>query len=334
MNTMMLWVLGAPTIHMNLIEELLRKCGQNVTFATKDRLRFRNTTAVCYDGSVYQADSIKLPSADLQALNFVECQASGEYPNMSSYACHHDRLTSAEYTHPPQEMLAKSSIGQVLIWLSKIAGDSGERPPFDWPQLDAPYLENGQENHERSGLIGTALSGGELLCRGRWLRIPDELRFAAAMSYNAFAAHRGEYPGVEPEKLQAWYLDARTKHLSCRRVEMMEQIDRVGRLLQRYIHGGNVVALAAPDKPVIKGAAALQSDDPIVMVGPDLPELEAPAAEARQSIWYEILQGRRKWEVLRARPHTVSCWMNLHSRQGIKVYGTPARGVAYFLNER
>jgi hypothetical protein len=332
MKASMLWVLGAPTIHMQLIEKLLRQCGQEVVFAKRNGIRLLDSPCVSYDKRVYKASRLKLPrGGTFTAMNFVECQVVGKYPDLNCFTCDHNRPTSVDHTHAPSEMLQRSSMGQVLIWLSNIAGDNAERPPFDWPQLKAPYLENGQENHERSGLIGTALSGGELLCRGRWLRIPDELRFAAAISYDRFAAHRGDYPGIKPVKLQAWYLLARTKHLGCESPGIMYLQKKARRKLRSAAKEEKIFAVSSSGRSIIEGAAALRCDDPVMMVGAHVPELEATAAAARCSICYMAAMDERHVRVvLRAQPHTVACWMKLQSKKGFAVQGNPARGVAHF----
>lgn len=323
MAILTLWVLGAPDVEMAFIEELLLRCEQHVVYATKDGQRVKASEA-------YEADRVDVEKLrDLLCVVFVECSTSFSHPILGSYVFDHHRSETAGFGRPPAEALAASSLGQTMSWLSLLYSDQGDRPPFGWTDLGSA-LEgpNAQLHSWTSGVIGTAVSGGELCCRGRWFRVPDELRYAAAADHCLWPAYRGEVPGVEPEAFSRWRVENLVSPEKPAQV-VMQEIEQARDYLRARIQHGHLRYYHMDGSAPSSSPRARGQSDAVVVCEKNGQRLQEAAAREGLALLYSVQKGGSKhWVLLGARPTTVLCWMQRQQKEGRKTRGVPELGYA------
>lgn len=103
---MRMWILGAPDVEMAAIESILKKAGQQVSYAIS-----KNGKRV-HVGNAYQAIP---PVEQFDEIYFVEtdCKIEGVHID-------HHRPGDVGYGRPPVEFFEASSIGQVLTELTRL----------------------------------------------------------------------------------------------------------------------------------------------------------------------------------------------------------------------
>jgi hypothetical protein len=206
------WILGAPDPEMAAIEVLLREAGQAVLYAA-DQTGRRVIPSTAYEAVGVVGD---LPSGEIV---LVECGGPALDALRVVARCDHHRPGDPGYGRGPEDFLAASSVGQVIVAL----GAAG-RLPAEWPG------ETREEAARRLGCdpwisTGAALAPGEIWfrpgpkpywvvgCRadGRYpharyvwgpgegvgaLRVPDHICLTAAADHCLAAAYAGRCPGV------------------------------------------------------------------------------------------------------------------------------------------
>lgn len=101
-----LWMLGAADPEMQAIEGLLRAAGENVAYAVgSDGKRV-------HPGNAYQCVAV-------EGTHWVECSPEKGPPEGSVVIDHH-RPGDPGYGRPPEEFLAASSLGQVVVELARL----------------------------------------------------------------------------------------------------------------------------------------------------------------------------------------------------------------------
>src|SRR5690606_34885663 len=105
-----LWLLGAPDPEMEMIEGLLRECGETVVYATTgDGERVTAATA-------YRCPVPEVPDGVVvYAVECVDVLPDGWWVRID-----HHRPGDPGYGRPPSEFLAASSIGQVIAELARV----------------------------------------------------------------------------------------------------------------------------------------------------------------------------------------------------------------------
>jgi hypothetical protein len=191
------WVLGAPDPEMEMIEKLLRDCGETVVHATTpDGQRVRTETA-------YRCPAPEVPEgATVYAVECIDVLPDGWV------RIDHHRPGDPGYGRPPSEFLAASSLGQVIAELARLG-----RLPQSWETSGAPegfdrergIIQHWHDGHRRYlcstvvsiayGETGDASYGGD---GGSLATIPHDLVLTAAADHCLGAAYRGECPGVDP----------------------------------------------------------------------------------------------------------------------------------------
>src|SRR5690606_131322 len=125
MRNTRVWILGAPDPEMELIERLLRKCGESVVYAT-DALGYR-----VHPGNAYRCPTPEVPEGS--TVYAVECL--DVLPEGWVRIDHH-RPGDPGYGRPPEEFLEASSIGQVIAELATMRWWREETPEgkvyFPW----------------------------------------------------------------------------------------------------------------------------------------------------------------------------------------------------------
>lgn len=332
MNDNRIWVLGAPDPEMELIEKLLRECGERVEYATvwRDGVRRRVTPAEAYAPDVEIGAGLR----GLRATAYmVECAPAvlvgspfdGIDWTGAAVKIDHHRPGDPGYGRPPEEFFGASSIGQVLSVLRRHGPaffDAGE-----WITCD------GGEPRDVGGfIIGMPYAD----------TVPQEVVLAAAADHCLAAAYRGECPGVDPDALMQWRAETRAAHLGRSVDELLADVERA----REALRAAALVELSGPLACEYHGATyepgcgacahAVVHD----LRGRDVPEL--PEAAAREGVAYlatvverngrtkVVLGGHTTPEMVR---EFMEHWAPAHGLVGI--YGDPARGFAgaYFVEE-
>jgi len=110
-----IWILGSSDPEMELIEQLLRECGETVVYATDSRgERVRGGTA-------YRGAHAEIP-ADAKRVYLVECDVPTP-PGVERVVIDHHRPGDPGYGKGPGRFFEASSIGQVIRHLGQVADD-------------------------------------------------------------------------------------------------------------------------------------------------------------------------------------------------------------------
>lgn len=233
-----IWVLGASDPEMELIERVLRECGERVEYAAvwRDGVRRRVTAAEAYGPDVEIGWGLR----GLRATAYmVECAPAVlvgssidgiDWGGVAVTIDHH-RPGDPGYGRPPSEFLTASSLGQVISELARL----GQLP---WEQVgcgsydDPVGCERGSllpwYPHPGGGRVeDLPLSSAEwqvcIVAPGEtggdwgadpsdWAVVPRDLVLCAAADHCLPAAYRGECPGVDPDALMRWRAETRAAH--------------------------------------------------------------------------------------------------------------------------
>lgn len=186
------WILGAPDPEMEMIEKLLRECGESVAHAHARGARVHPGTA--YRGEyVEYVTHCGLAGTPGETWYLVECDLP--IPDgAEKVVIDHHRPGDPGYGRPPEDFMAASSIGQVLSVLR------GHGPAFfdagEWITCD------GGEPRDVGGfVIGMPYAD----------TVPHEMVLAAAADHCLAHAYAGRCPGVDPDDLLAWRIVSRAK---------------------------------------------------------------------------------------------------------------------------
>lgn len=345
-----IWVLGAPDPEMELIEHLLRQCGEEIVYATGEDGRR------VHPGNAYRCPIPEVPEdATVYAVECID-----KLPEGWKRIDHH-RPGDPGYGRPPEEFLEASSLGQVIAELAGLGrlpmgplvspyewvGDWEEkqRAAFRWfhweaearsafsgalfEEFRAPYRLAPCDGYyifarRASGIVEFAASPDERRDAGAVrvapdkivrVHIPHDLVLAAAADHCLAAAYRGECPGVDPDALMRWRVETRAAFQGRQVEDVLADVERAREALR--------------EAPTIELAGVSVSD----LRGRSIPEL--PEAAAREGVAYLATvtdrDGRRR-VVLggNASPDTVRAFMTKWApAQGlVDVYGDPTRGFA------
>lgn len=301
-----IWVLGAPDPEMELIESILRACGEHVEYATvwRDGVRRRVTPAEAYAADVEIGEGLRGLRATAYMVECAPAVLVGSSVDGIDWAgeavtIDHHRPGDPGYGRPPSEFLPASSIGQVLAILR------GHIPPFfdggEWITSDG-----GEPRDVGGSLIGMPYAE----------RVPHEIVLAAAADHCLAAAYRGECPGVDPDELMRWRVETRAAHQGRAVEDVLSDVERAREALR--------------EAPVVYLADGINARD---LRGPAIPEL--PEAAARDGLAYLATvadrDGRQKIVLGgHTTPETVEAFMRVWApAQGLTdIYGDPARGFA------
>jgi hypothetical protein len=142
-----IWILGAPDLEMDAIEQLLESAGEVIAYAqTLDSdHRWRRV----HDGNAYKGSEAyaRLPVCPERTFYFIECHAimvdlmgkalrvSPDWIEYNSQTIEHHRLSdlhpeSAGYARPSAEFLPASSIGQVIAELASLGRLEKKQQPY------------------------------------------------------------------------------------------------------------------------------------------------------------------------------------------------------------
>lgn len=217
-----IWILGALDPEMELIENLLRQCGEEFMYVTDE-----------YGQRVHPGNAYHCPVPEVPAdstVYAVEC--IDELPAGWIRIDHH-RPGDPGYGRPPQEFMTASSIGQVIAELAK-TGALRQAIQYEiahWMAChrDLPVAEynemlrtqwfwSGREDmpgpdpYSSDGTIARGVSWiydgyavavhrNDFYFERRVALIPRPLIYAAAADHCLASAYRGECPGVGPADL-------------------------------------------------------------------------------------------------------------------------------------
>lgn len=224
MVTERIWVLGAPDPEMNLIENLLRECGEHIEYATvqRDGVSRRVTPGEAYGDDVEIGDGLRGLSATAYMVECAPCVLDGPSVDWAgvAYSIDHHRPGDPGYGRPPTKFMSASSIGQVIRELARIGVI-----PSTWRRMAAgcaapltPQYDVGGSPVDYTGLPWLrAGHGGEdawdiVLDANTFARVPRDLVLCAAADHCLAAAYRGECPGVDPDALMWWRVETRAAH--------------------------------------------------------------------------------------------------------------------------
>lgn len=346
-----IWILGAPDPEMELIESLLRECGEEIIHATDESGRR------VHPGNAYRCPTPDVPDgATVYAVECIDVLPEGWV------RIDHHRPGDPGYGQPPEEFLPASSIGQVIAELSIMRTWREETPegnvyfpweipiePAGWRTLpggchhdhDSKWGidEIGEYTEDAYGESGDALvkemvdEGGYyhvpsigwvyVASRGGFelggsvdaIVIPDRFVLCAAADHCLAAAYRGQCPGVDPTALMVWRAKTRAAFQ--------------GRSPEDVLADVELAREALREAPTIELAGVSVSD----LRGRSIPELPEAAAREGMAFLASVADrdGRRK-VVLGGytTPETVRAFLDqwAPTRGLVDVYGDPARGFA------
>lgn len=226
-----IWILGAPDPEMELIEKLLRECGEEYIYALDDR------GERVHPGNAYRCPVPEVPEGS--TVYAVEC--TNIFPEGWVRIDHH-RPGDPGYGRPPAEFLAASSIGQVIATLARsTAGPvllDGLQDSALWrPGEMAPCQEKpgGFSLWHGQWVVGTVNPRmGGVGRFGHYLGwgVPQDLVLAAAADHCLAAAYAGECPGVAPEALVKWRAETRAAHQGRSADDVLADVERARYLLR------------------------------------------------------------------------------------------------------
>jgi hypothetical protein len=327
------WVLGAPDPEMEMIEALLRKCGETVAYAASA------PGVRVHPGDAYRAmqpsECARLDGAQLTVYR-VECSwdALFDAPRVITRAIDHHRPGDPGHGRPSEEFLGASSIGQTVAELARL----GLLP---W------------QSHRRStysvhtGAIAYGTPGGWEVCtdghrqcegaHSYWTAIPLDVVMMAAADHCLGAAYRGECPGVDPDALMRWRVASRAKHQGRSEAEILADIERARAALaaaplltleDNDDHSGQSDYAHQWTCPTCYGGLGTRVKDMRATHVPELPE-----AGTRDGVPY-VAQGLtgpdgRTKIVCSGPPAVIQVFFEWAAREGlVGAYGDPARGFA------
>lgn len=190
--TTRIWALGAPDPEMEMIEKLLRECGESVVYAVaSDGSRVT-------PGTAYRCLVPEVPDgATVYAVECIDVLPAGWV------RIDHHRPGDPGYGRPPEEFLPASSVGQVIAELARLG-----RLPHPWQR---GYLSAGTPGRwvlwGYRGEWTVAEAAPEHPRHHRATHIPHDIVLTAAADHCLSAAYRGECPGVYPDALTGIYGD-------------------------------------------------------------------------------------------------------------------------------
>lgn len=325
MTTDRIWVLGAPDPEMEIIERLLRECGERVEYAmvTRNGERRRVMPSEAY------APDVEIGSG-LRGLNstayMVECAPyvlagpSIDWTGVAITIDHH-RPGDPGYGRPPAEFMAASSIGQVVAELARLdlwppPGDGCGR---DWTPTNCRPMWFGESYEDPHGDGGWWIVGedsGGCCHRLPYAFVPYDLVLCAAADHCLAHAYRGECPGVDPDDLMMqWRAATRAAHQGRPAEDVLDDVGAARAALR-----------AAPRIDLGEGSVCDMRGDLV----PELPEAAAREGAAYLATVVErdgrekvVLGGHTTPEVVRA---FMLEWAPANGLVG--AYGDPARGFA------
>lgn len=241
-----IWVLGAPDPEMELIERLLRQCGERIEYATvwRDGVRRRVTPAEAYAPDVEIGAGLRGLRATAYMVECAPAVLVGSAIDGIDWAgaaitIDHHRPGDPGYGRPPSEFLPASSIGQVIEHLARVVPLGWETIPGpSWPWDPGTYeLFDARRRVWRSDPGVYATGSGEWdwafsFAVGCWYIVPKDLVLAAAADHCLAAAYRGECPGVDPDELMKWRAETRAKHQKRPVEDILADVERARKALR------------------------------------------------------------------------------------------------------
>lgn len=348
------WLLGAPDPEMELIERLLRGCGESIIYAA-DESGHR-----VHPGNAYRCPIPVIPEG--MTAYAVEC--IDKLPVGWRRVDHH-RPGDLGYGKPPKDFMTASSIGQVIDELARLGvaariDETGAHPVI--PRADMGYPIWGEKpgvRHVRHAPDGGGFAWHEwcyvahlpprpprdaeeaariaqhpsvCVCRGCTgglyaFRISTEMLLAAAADHCLAAAYRGECPGVDPDDLMQWRAETRAAHQGRSVDDLLDDVERAREALREAPR----IDLGAGPVCDMRDASDESGHHTFIRRGvPELPE--AAAYERVAYLATTTDRDGRKKIVLggHTTPETVRTFMGQWApAQGlVDVYGDPARGFA------
>ena len=214
------WVLGAPDPEMELIESILRACGEHVEYATvwRDGVRRRVTPAEAYAADVEIGEGLRGLRATAYMVECAPAVLVGSSVDGIDWAgeaitIDHHRPGDPGYGRPPEEFLPASSLGQVIAVLGQVT-----TYPAEWQRVAVPRHPHWCGAIELHRGVWVARTAGEEGDPGQdddetatAAVIPAEYVLAAAADHCLAAAYRGECPGVDPDALMRWRVESRAQ---------------------------------------------------------------------------------------------------------------------------
>ena len=288
-----IWVLGAPDPEMELIERLLRECGETVIYATDENGRR------VHPGNAYRCPVPEVP--DGSTVYAVEC--IDVLPDGWVRIDHH-RPGDPGYGRPSHKFLRASSIGCLTVYLAIF-----DMLPESWIRPNSPEVDPGVIDY----VEGAWRIGG----KSAVYTAPQEVVFAAAADHCLAAAYRGECPGVDPDALMRWRIETRAAYQGRTVAELLADVELARDLLED-----------APNERIAHGiyVADLRGYGHV----PELPE--AALREGVAYLTTVIDRDGRRKVVLggHTTPEMVRAFLDAWApSQGLTdLYGDPARGFA------
>lgn len=361
-----IWVLGAPDPEMELIESILRACGEHVEYATvwRDGVRRRVTPAEAYAPDVEIGEGLRGLRATAYMVECAPAVLVGSSVDGIDWAgaaitIDHHRPGDPGYGQPPDEFLSASSIGQVIRALARLGAipSSWRRMSAGWAApLTPQYAEDGTPvDYVGVPWARPAAGGGDawdiVIDAHTFARVPQEIVYAAAADHCLAAAYRGECPGVDPDALMRWRVEQRAAHQGRSVEEVLADVERAREALMDApvvrlspepwepacgVHGrtGACWQSGGPD-PSVRTDACYAMGDPLLAV--DMRERvvpELPEAAAREGVCFLARlpgpDGRTKIVCQAGSPEQIRAFMTAWApAQGlVDIYGDPARGFA------
>jgi hypothetical protein len=281
-------ILGPPDPEMERIEALCLAAGVEVYHAV--------TAAGARVRPGQEATGLDLPwraHADV-----IVVEAAGPAIEVAARAADdflradHHAPGDAGYGRPPDEYLAASSLGQVLVWLSR-RGLLARLAPHVVPDASDAY------------------DGENVYDGARHWTVSRDLLYAAAADHCLGAAYRGECPGVEPEELYRWRLGVRAAF----------QRRPVADLL-----ADGAAARAAIDAAPLREVGGVECAD---LTASGQPGTVPEAVDASGVLGVPVLYRMGAKEgIVNAPPAAVGAWMAEQVALGRAPWGDPARGFA------
>lgn len=230
-----IWILGAPDPEMELIESLLRECGEEIIHATDESGRR------VHPGNAYRCPVPEVP--DGSTVYAVEC--IDVLPDGWVRIDHH-RPGDPGYGRPSHKFLRASSIGCLTVYLAIF-----DMLPESWIRPNSPEVDPGVIDY----VEGAWRIGG----KSAVYTAPQEVVFAAAADHCLAAAYRGECPGVDPDALMVWRVGTRAAFQGRSPEEILADIEQARAALREAptidIGGSDVRDLRDRSVPELPEAA-------------------------------------------------------------------------------
>lgn len=301
-----IWILGAPDPEMELIENILRQCGEEIIYATDESGRR------VHPGNAYRCPVPSVPEG--ATVYAVEC--IDKLPEGWIRIDHH-RPGDPGCGRPPAEFLPASSIGQVLSQLARWGLVEGVPVSMyaDDPEECIPGTEYPCPGEIRAIPQDKAPYVWAIHTPFGWRYIPTEIVLAAAADHCLAAAYRGECPGIDPTALMRWRAETRAAFQGRQVEDVLADVERAREALREAptteIGGGVVRDLRARVVPELPEAAAREGMAFLASV---------TDRDGRRRV---VLGGRTSSKTVRA---FMTEWAP--ARGLVDIYGDPARGFA------